>query len=989
MARGLLAAGRTREVARMIEPLMAPLPAAPAEAEASQIVLRCLLARVRLLRTGDAARAHALLEAFAPSAVRARLADTVRAEVALWLGWIHAWQYEPTYDDARALNLLDEAARHVRTDLDDATRCWTLLGQAYAYFTIDEYPLMRRALEEAATVQEKLQDAQASLWLHDLASLGARFEGRFGQARAHVEALAAQARHLDDALAEGRALAYHATLDDDEGRAPTQAEETAAAATARLTGAAVRPGYPLLAAYRARIRARMRQGRWPAAYRLIDEALDATGTLPAAAAHLRLLRARLLVLQGAFDEAEALFDEMLAGGHCFQHHILASNLALARGDLLLRQEAPDRAHEWIERAYRTARETGHTGQQVRALFGLARAALALGDLDAARQHLAQTERYSSYFSVLPFAALRFQILGEKAQLEGNEEEARAFFAQALSANSLIGDVYSTAQVQLELARLGREGQPAQTRPLLEAALLTFERLQAKPERDVAWALIKSWPADAGADAALPEASLGAALARAALSVELVAEAWLQAAERLLPGRWIGVFRVEKTGTGQKIHEHGIPPAALPFPDPTEESSYTAGVGWLRLRNQADGIFFFAVVRDEEDPAWEVAQRRLRPWLPVATLALDHALLRAHRSNAPPRLDAVHEDLPAIPLDDFVYGGPAMKAVARDIHRIRASHSPVLITGESGTGKELIARAVHATSERKAAPFVAFNCSNVPHELFDSHLFGHEKGAFTGAARAHPGVIRAADGGTLFLDEIGDLPLDVQPKLLRFLQEAEVFPLGARRAVTVDVRVVAATNHNLEARIREGRFREDLYYRLNVIPLRVPPLRQRREEIPLLVRHFLETLRPAGAPPPALTPEAMEALLRYAWPGNVRQLRNEIERALVFVSSEPAPLVALDDLSPAVRAATGAPIRPATMPAEEQILQPGCDLDQVLAGAEKKLIERVLAECGGQVTASADVLGLTRQGLYKKMKRLGIDTADFQKNGSRLAEISHP
>jgi len=191
----------------------------------------------------------------------------------------------------------------------------------------------------------------------------------------------------------------------------------------------------------------------------------------------------------------------------------------------------------------------------------------------------------------------------------------------------------------------------------------------------------------------------------------------------------------------------------------------------------------------------------------------------------------------------------------------------------------VARAIHALSERSARPFLAFNCASVPRELFEGQLFGYRRGAFTGASKDHPGVIRAANGGTLFLDELGELPLDIQPKLLRFLENAEVFPLGEQKPVRVDVRVVAATHRDLAALVRDGKFREDLYYRLQVVPVFIPPLRERRADIPELARHFLQAL--TRGEPPVLAPDAREALLAQPFPGNVRELKNILERALAY------------------------------------------------------------------------------------------------------------
>jgi transcriptional regulator with PAS, ATPase and Fis domain len=225
----------------------------------------------------------------------------------------------------------------------------------------------------------------------------------------------------------------------------------------------------------------------------------------------------------------------------------------------------------------------------------------------------------------------------------------------------------------------------------------------------------------------------------------------------------------------------------------------------------------------------------------------------------------------------------MRKLKTELAGLSGSRATVIVTGESGSGKEVVARALHRLSARAERPYVAFNCAAVPRELFEGQLFGYRRGAYTGAATDHPGVLRAAHGGTLFLDEIGELPLEVQPKLLRFLENGEIFPLGETRPAQVDVRVIAATHRDLGQLVREGRFREDLYYRLQVVPVRVPPLRERREDIIALARHFVNHLSPEGKEPPQLGPDALAALVAHTWPGNVRELRNVIERSLAFGS----------------------------------------------------------------------------------------------------------
>jgi hypothetical protein len=267
---------------------------------------------------------------------------------------------------------------------------------------------------------------------------------------------------------------------------------------------------------------------------------------------------------------------------------------------------------------------------------------------------------------------------------------------------------------------------------------------------------------------------------------------------------------------------------------------------------------------------------------VTSLSLETATLRGYDER---RVAASADDsVPEVP--GFLAASPAMRRLKLELSRLVGSNATVIITGESGVGKEVVARAIHDLSDRSGKSYVAFNCATVPRDLFEGQLFGYKRGAFTGASADQPGVIRAAAGGTLFLDEIGELPLDIQPKLLRFLENGEVFPLGERRPLRVDVRVLAATHRNLGELTRAGKFREDLYYRLQVVPIQVPPLRERREDVPVLARHFLRELTRQGEPP-VLAPDALLALSAHSWPGNVRELRNVIERAMAF---SPTPSV---------------------------------------------------------------------------------------------------
>ncbi len=311
-------------------------------------------------------------------------------------------------------------------------------------------------------------------------------------------------------------------------------------------------------------------------------------------------------------------------------------------------------------------------------------------------------------------------------------------------------------------------------------------------------------------------------------------------------------------------------------------------------------------------------------------------------------------------ENFVGRSPKMLAIFDAIRKSAASTSTVMVTGESGTGKELVAQAIHHESPRRNGPFVSVNCGAIPETLLESELFGHLKGAFTGAVSTTQGLFAAADGGTLFLDEVTELPHTVQVKLLRAIQERQVRRVGDTRDIKVDVRLVAASNRDLARAVADGILREDLFYRLNVIPIHLPPLRERREDIPLLVAHFVQKLSvQLGKKVTGVTPEAMGLLERYHWPGNVRELENVIERAVVMGSGE---MLGLDELPQSLR-------HPSPLP--DMPLELGTDafnLDAVLEGIEQRYIRLALERTGGVQTRAAELLGLSfRQFRYKLQK----------------------
>jgi two-component system response regulator AtoC len=322
---------------------------------------------------------------------------------------------------------------------------------------------------------------------------------------------------------------------------------------------------------------------------------------------------------------------------------------------------------------------------------------------------------------------------------------------------------------------------------------------------------------------------------------------------------------------------------------------------------------------------------------------------------------------------------AMRHVYDIVAKVADSPSTVLITGESGTGKELVARELHRNSSRRDKPLIKVNCAAIPKDLVESELFGYEKGAFTGAVGSKPGRFELADGGTLFLDEIGEIPVEMQVKLLRALQESEFERVGGIKTIKVDVRLIAATNRDLEELIRDGRFREDLYYRLNVVPMSLPPLRDRKTDIPLLVSHFIDKYdRRLGKRVERIEDEAMQLLLAYPWPGNIRELENLMERSVLFADE---PVIRAHALPDALRerAAAAMPAAPAIAPVAALAAPGGASMKEIVrlaqAGLEKELITRALEETGGNVTRAAKRLQISRKSLQVKMKELGLRGAD--------------
>jgi two-component system nitrogen regulation response regulator NtrX len=348
----------------------------------------------------------------------------------------------------------------------------------------------------------------------------------------------------------------------------------------------------------------------------------------------------------------------------------------------------------------------------------------------------------------------------------------------------------------------------------------------------------------------------------------------------------------------------------------------------------------------------------KPLTPEAVLITLNSALELRRQRDLNR--ALRQELE--PGQELVGKSAAMEEVKALIRRVASTDSRVLITGESGTGKELVAVAIHGISARGRGPFVRINCAAIPRDLIESEMFGHEKGSFTGATGQRRGKFELAHSGTLFLDEVGDLSAEAQAKVLRAIEAGEIERVGGSEVIPVDVRIIAATNHDLESEVEEGRFREDLFFRLHVMPIHIPPLRDRKDDIPLLVAHYVERFRARhGLRPPVFGDAAMNALLAYDWPGNVRELGNAVERLMILYPEQTIGAAEIDSVLPRGRHA-----------GLEPAVEEGGSLSEMLEGYERALIRQTLTAAGGNIAEAARRLSTDRPNLYRRIKRLGIE-----------------
>ena len=701
---------------------------------------------------------------------------------------------------------------------------------------------------------------------------------------------------------------------------------------------------------------------------------------------LKLLRGELAEAQNLLEQGVEFAEERKKEWYAIQAMRNLARCLLAQGKLA---EAKEKAKQTLA----ICQKIGESQISNMARLVLAEVHLEQEDFASCESEIAvieETNPTSDFFVLGNIQRIR----GLAALKEADEELAVHHFSRSLTIFETADDLYHTALAHYLIGKTLAATQPDKMKHLISAGE-TFRRLGVKPlclEIEESLEQLKTVTTNKSRVKSASSQLLMLRLAEATASRELLFRELVAVLQQESRAHKIIIAEVNEDKRFYPFITHGYVP--------NESMKLVAQLQEAHSKNHLDSfaktknVHIFVLRAPSATPAFLLIsphsgavlndESSIQPLLRVVELGMDVCALRDRDKYQ-------HDNQETSPytsnslMPGFIHSSPAMTALVEDVYKIRSSDVTVLVTGESGTGKELVSRAIHTTSNRKDKIFIPFNCTAVPKELAEGHLFGYRKGAFTGAVTDSPGMIRAADGGTLFLDEIGDLPIDVQPKLLRFLQEGEVQPIGEKSPIKVDVRVIAATNMPLEEKIADGSFREDLYYRLNVIRLRVPPLRERRSEIPPIVNYYMNHYSARfGKRDLTISSQTIDLLMVCDWVGNVRQLCNEIQR--VVARAEDGEKITPDHLS--IELKKGAKsiaqftetgnVRPiASYKSLSTTFNSGASsgtLEEAVAELETQMIKDSLSRHEWNISQSARELGLTRRGLYLKISRYGIEKA---------------
>jgi transcriptional regulator with GAF, ATPase, and Fis domain/Tfp pilus assembly protein PilF len=695
----------------------------------------------------------------------------------------------------------------------------------------------------------------------------------------------------------------------------------------------------------------------------------------------------LLMLRGELDEAKDYLKRAIAMASEDGNKWYTCQPLRTMARLYLVMEDCGKARAKGEQALEIALSINDRQAILESRLLLAEAFLQSGATEECVAHLDKvTAETSESTTDLGFAGESQRLLGMLAMAQSDFSSAAQHFGSSVSIFDMLGDRYRAARAHAELGRSYSSSQPSRAMEHLSRAVNAFRDLGARLDQKRAEAALanldRTLPERNEEQSALPQL-LTLRLAEAVTSRELLLRELAAIMRQETNAKSVVITELGEHNRRRVVIAHGCTPAESAklaeqldlLVDEDAQAAYAKrnDAALLQLRSSHAPPATLCI--SPRSRATLPGGLSLEPLMRVAELGMDVCALRSG-SQKGSRVQQPAELTGTSLMPGFIHSSPAMTKLVEEVHKIRSSDVTVLVTGESGTGKELVARAIHALSSRRSKVFVPFNCTAVPKELSEGYLFGYRRGAFTGAVTDSAGVIRTAAGGTLFLDEIGDLPLDLQPKLLRFLQEGEIQPLGEQRPLKVDVRIIAATNTDLEDMVAQGKFREDLYYRLNVIRLRVPPLRERRSEIPTIVNYYINHYSAKfGRRDIQITPPAVDLLMVSDWPGNVRQLCNEIQR--VVARADDATIITPDHLSPELKR-TGTPATP-SLPVSTLASMPAGSLQNItladaLADVERRMIADALRKHNGNISRAARELGLTRRGLYLKLDRYQLSAS---------------
>ena len=744
-------------------------------------------------------------------------------------------------------------------------------------------------------------------------------------------------------------------------------------------------------------------GEWPRAEQMIRRALEiAEKQENAHTSGVLDSFGELKMLRGETDEAEKLLDQAIELAKKTKRgwYEIQSMRNLAR--CYLAQGRVNRAIETANATIELSKKLGDKHFASMAGLVLAESYLVQSDLDRCESALSDIEAADPAEDFFVLGDIQ-RIRGLTALAENDVELGIHHFSRGLTIFEAGGDLYHTGLMHYLLG-VHLEGRDAnRAKGHLNTASDIFRKLGLHSRLDEVSEQLKHLEVTPKDEPTRAEKRSNSVVSQL-LTVRL-AEA--TASRELLFRELVAVLQQESNAKRIMIAQYNDQKRLYPFIthgySPIESNELAGKLNEAIDKNEekqfarAKNIAAFHLKGTAAQPAILVVnpqsgavlsdESSLQPLLRVVELGMDLVALRERDKSQPAEAEASAYTSSSL-MPGFIHSSPAMTALVEEVYKIRSSDVTVLVTGESGTGKELVSRAIHTLSNRKDKIFVPFNCTAVPKELAEGHLFGYRKGAFTGATTDSPGMIRTADGGTLFLDEIGDLPLDVQPKLLRFLQEGEIQPIGEKTPIKVDVRIIAATNMPLEEKVAEGAFREDLYYRLNVIRLRVPPLRERRSEIPPIVNYYVNHYSERfGKHDITFTPQVVDMLMVCNWDGNVRQLCNEIQR--IVARAVDKDVITPEHLSPELQR-SAQPLTPfAVGPGGAKPIATydrggsfapfadvtnGGTLEEAVSELEMQLIRGALMRHNWNISRVASELGLTRRGLYLKLARYRIEKA---------------